>query len=815
MSSKVLPVELKINSTLPRTGESRRSDEFRRAALCEALGIRQSDSRLDVSSLPFAPGDATAGTENELQAEVAGFSNQVDLPVSIRRSRYFANLTRRVGSDEAPRQLAAQVHRYLSDRNGVWENSWVRFPKRNLTSFARDLLQADLENNNGIPRSDLSRFSVSTAWGDWLRVSISYLLRLALAGVLGEQPRTTASLPTMAPRMLNHFLNDLTSPETYSFYVVNPALQPLGESAATEMSRRFLLTHLLLEWANKAIDLESLGQRASLHFSPHPPVRQQELNDCISDSFYSELFVNPCLGWTDGEIKQEYMRLAYRTISRSRINAVIKLKDAGLIPNNLVVLPNTSSASLANNGTHLSLGSKRLSGLLADNDSSFQAADEKYLGDLVIKISEHFLPLFVSTYTAAPYRLAFADLLPERALGFLPHALDYTQLRMLWRHWKGKADIRFFGRPISPHGPAWLDDSRSALFRLRGDLVPDYRLIDFPVAWLCTEEASALDGMVGNVARLSSDLDAMGVVDHRLKFYMPISLRNFSAMGFSGFEARHYSVFESFADDFAPAASLQQLITMLAYKLALSGKYGHANTPNDPPSESERRLPFFYAALGLPAFNARVATPNDLLRRVVSLTGATTNSRHRGYLRVPLLQYQLALVRIIEEEGADIIELLQLKSTIADLKKRLLDSNRQTYGRLLRGITGHDRPAGALGMRAREFNLAAENYYRGTLKQKLLREALDNLRTTCEAKRSIPESLYETCDGVDLVTFLRELEQPLLNDRLRPAELYRLINVVLTVIANEMTDPSSDSPDHLFTGCASTSIHRSAHAASA
>ena len=69
------------------------------------------------------------------------------------------------------------------------------------------------------------------------------------------------------------------------------------------------------------------------------------------------------------------------------------------------------------------------------------------MGDLVVKIVEHFLPLFVGTYSAAPYRLDFVDLHPEKALGFLPHELDYTHLRMLWRRWKKKANLNIM-RPV-------------------------------------------------------------------------------------------------------------------------------------------------------------------------------------------------------------------------------------------------------------------------------------------------------------------------------------------------------------------------------
>ena len=61
-----------------------------------------------------------------------------------------------------------------------------------------------------------------------------------------------------------------------------------------------------------------------------------------------------------GEAKQEYMSLCHEVLSRSRLNAVAKLHDAGINTSNLVVLPSTSDISLANNGTHVSLGSNAL-----------------------------------------------------------------------------------------------------------------------------------------------------------------------------------------------------------------------------------------------------------------------------------------------------------------------------------------------------------------------------------------------------------------------------------------------------------------------
>ena len=108
-------------------------------------------------------------------------------------------------------------------------------------------------------------------------------------------------------------------------------------------------------YANRRLGLLDGGQRAMIYFAPHPPVRQKQLNDCISDAFYRELFMSPCLsGWDDGEAKHAYMSLCHQVLSRSQLNAVAKLREAGIVVNNLVVLPNLSNISLANNGSHVS-----------------------------------------------------------------------------------------------------------------------------------------------------------------------------------------------------------------------------------------------------------------------------------------------------------------------------------------------------------------------------------------------------------------------------------------------------------------------------
>jgi hypothetical protein len=324
---------------------------------------------------------------------------------------------------------------------------------------------------------------------------ISYLLKLTLANAISSDSMLPSELFETGASLMGNLLSDNTSPEILSFTIPVATRGRIGDLAAAESARTLLFCQLLVQYANKTMGLAESGQKCLLYCAPHAPSRQKYLNTIVPDSYYRHLFISPCLsGWNRGEEKYRYMELCHRTLSRSQLNTIGKLKDAGIITRNLIVLPNTSNTCLANNGTHISLGSRMLTKMAGDADSPFTPAVEKYFGDLAIKIVEHFLPLFVNTYTAAPYRLDFSDFHPEKALGFLPHELDYTHLRMIWRRWQKKARLGFLGKTVTPFGPRWLDTTLAKMLRLKGDLVPDFRLIDYLVTLLSTETSPGLNG---------------------------------------------------------------------------------------------------------------------------------------------------------------------------------------------------------------------------------------------------------------------------------------------------------------------------------
>ncbi|MBI4793963.1 MAG: hypothetical protein HY789_14775 [Deltaproteobacteria bacterium] len=760
------------------------------------LGIRAADP----STLPFSRGDATAGTENELQVAVAGQSRHVDLPRMIESSNYYANIVRRARAGDTSPQACRNLERYISDSgSGVWENSWVRFPLHYLNGHARTVLQEDLRADKtdarGPLRSDSGRFFFEEQGKSWVRMPVSYLLKLALADAAGDD-ETCATVHATGRRLLEHFLSDNTSPETFSFHVIcGRGTETIGSGVAREAAKRYLLSQLLILYANRKFALEENGQQALLFFSPHPPLRQRQLNENISDAFYRELFMNPCLaGWNEGEKKQVYMGLCHQVLSRSQINAVMKLREAGIIMHNLVVMPHTSNISLANNGTHISLGSRKLTRLMKEEGSGFTSRHEKYVGDLAVKIIEHFLPLFVGTYSAAPYRFDFEDFHPEKVLGFLAHQLDYTHLRMFWRRWKNKAENKIFGHSMTPFGPLPMDAFLAALFRLKGDFVPDFRLIDYPVSLLSTERNCCQDGLAGNDVRLKEDLDSLGVFDKRMSLYQLCKLREFATMGFSGFEARYYSLFENFGEDLAQAADLQMLLNALAFQYISHGTVNHGTVPGAPFIESERRQVFFGAAVGLPTFFVRRDTPNAFLRRILRHTRKIRPShRYPGYLRVHNLEYRLGLLRMIRADGAGLIEMLGLEKMLAELENRILHPARNSAcGKLVRGITGRDMSTRAFfNMSAREFNGEAERYYREDLRTSHMREAWGYLAedVSAMAAGTIPlpvdlrSQIAAMTAGQDAETFLERAWQAMAEEDISLSRVKELIRLMLLTLS--------------------------------
>jgi hypothetical protein len=745
---------------------------------------------------PFSATDTTVGVENELQAAVLGKKEDVDLAVIIEESNYFQNLLCRAERGDMSLSSVSELRRFLDqNEEQIWENSWVRFPKNRLSPHAQVVLQHDLLADKSCPekgcRSDCHRFLITLQGEEWLRVPISYLLKLALADAISQPDLSFPLFLQIGKRLMEHFISDNTSPEITSFLVTGSSHGELpGMATAKETARRFFFIQLLVHYANRQFNLQQHGQTCRLYMAPNPPLRQKQLNDLVSDAFYRELFLNPCLsGWQYGEDKNRYMALCHRTLSRSQLNTIAKLKEAGIVTNNLVVLPNTSNTCLANNGVHITLGSKVLSRCYRDQPGQSGHNHEKYFGDLVIKIVEHFLPLFVTTVSAAPYRLGFSDFHPEKALGFLPHELDYTHLRMLWRRWKKKAELRFCGHSFTPLGPENVDRFISRILRLRGDYIPDVRLIDYLVALQSVEQNPALDGRPGNQERLKKDLTDMGVFDSRMAMYLPYRLREIAKMGFSGFEGRHYSLFPRLLTDMSMAVNLQVMITALAYHWVATGTIRHHHIPDNPFIESERRQIFFATSIGLPTFFAHADTKNHLLRRILSrVQGQRHSRRYKGYIRVEVAGYQQACLQTISEEGGWLLEAAGVKEELAKMKAILGGKKKNAATRLTGNILETKGVRGsAMDLDATRFNQAAERYYRTELWGDHMEEGLQVLskdgRQFDREGGPVPGRMAElVTGGCSATAYIDRLGPRVITGKATADETRRLILLSLLII---------------------------------
>ena len=282
--------------------------------MARSLGPDQCRCRVDhqsldrfIRTLPFMEKDATAGAENEFQAVVAGKREDIDLARVIETSNYYRNLVEQARTGETTQKRVAALERLLKDKDGKdWENSWVWFPRRVLNRFANQVFNKDLKADKSIPASEYRRdaacFVFEKNGENQVRVPVSYLLKLALADAVGNDFGVPEPVKNWGKKMLAHFSNDNSSPELFSFYPVkSDSSKGVGEKLAAETLLRFLLTQALVAYAGQKFELNENGQKVKVFFSATPPGDQKRLNDVISDAFYRELFMSPCLsGWDRG-----------------------------------------------------------------------------------------------------------------------------------------------------------------------------------------------------------------------------------------------------------------------------------------------------------------------------------------------------------------------------------------------------------------------------------------------------------------------------------------------------------------------------------
>jgi hypothetical protein len=216
---------------------------------------------------------------------------------------------------------------------------------------------------------------------------------------------------------------------------------------------------------------------------------------------------------------------------------------------------------------------------------------------------------------------------------------------------------------------------------------------------------------------------------------------------------------------------------MLAYHYMLQGTVTHGDIPDNPTLESERRQFFFGAAIGIPTLYLHHKSGNRLMHRILKYCRNTRRSRrYRGFLRIPGIEYQLALVRLLHHDGRDLVEMLRLGHVLDDLEQRIVHpkSNAVSH-RIVQRIAGGPKRL-ALKSSGREFNRAAETYYREDLRRQHTQEAYSVFRGAVQALDSwqswrsgrYNQQLLKILGGRNAVDFVDTAKSDVLSEALAP-----------------------------------------------
>ncbi len=686
----------------------------------QSVGVRYSGSSVDVTTLPFHPGDVLLGTETELNAFVSGKAKDIDLAREITDSVFYAQArydSKAIG--KATRTLRILNEFLEQNDTAVWDYSWVSFGENLLCDFAKEIFEHDLLHDRLTPesgsRSDIGSFYRETFGGRHIRVPLSYLLKLALADYIGRHgQKNIDSLPFLL-RCLESFSNDNTAPETISFYL--ESVTPSSREIGSEIAARYFLCHLLMEYAGHQFGLKESGQDAGVCGSPLPPSRLRRLNEGLSDNFFRKLFMNPCLsGWNRGEEKLRYMERCHDVLSRSKFHSSRRLSDLDIVSeaSDSAAL---STTSLLNNGIHASMSSRMLGRALGASKSRYRARHEKHYGDLVARCFEHCVPLFVGTYTAAPYIFESTSFNPQRALAYLPAQLHPTHLRAICQAW-----------------------FRSDTGGRRREFVPDLRLLDYLVNPLATFDQSALDGKNGNHEAHKGDLHELGIFDSGLATYLLFRPREKARVGYTGFEARFFSSFPSVKNDFRPAVTLQALLTSFIYQLIAEEALTDTSIPSDPFSESERRQFVFAAAAGLTDVPVKRRNENAFLKRILRFVPESNRDSRSSseFLSVSIESYLLGIIALLRKEGARVVAMYEADELLADLEARIRDPwSNSAAGRITSAVLKKAGNAALEEISAEHFNALAEAYYREEAKEAVLAESVEILKAHCPGVASL------------------------------------------------------------------------------
>jgi hypothetical protein len=157
-------------------------------------------------------------------------------------------------------------------------------------------------------------------------------------------------------------------------------------------------------------------------------------------------------------------------------------------------------------------------------------------------------------------------------------------------------------------------------------------------------------------------------------------------------------------------------------------------------------------------------------------------------MRIQINEYRRALIQVIREDAADLIELMNLHETINDLEMRINEpALYSAAGRLTAGILKEVNASSPLRVTAREFNSGAEQFYRTTLRHQHIEEAFEFLLHDCStldrAQSKLDDSqrkaLRVILQGQEAARFVMTAKEDVVHEQADTVTLQRLMNLLL------------------------------------
>jgi hypothetical protein len=241
--------------------------------------------------------------------------------------------------------------------------------------------------------------------------------------------------------------------------------------------------------------------------------------------------------------------------------------------------------------------------------------------------------------------------------------------------------------------------------------------------------------------------------------------------------------------DMSQAINLQNLIYLLAFKYIATGQISHEDIPDEPFIESERRQIVFGSAIGIPTFFVHRNTGNTFLKRIIEKTQRVRASRrYTGYNRIYNIEYRRALLDIIRNDAADIIEMFGMRETIGDLGYRINEPDHfAASAKLTNGILDQANAKSPMNLPAGEFNQAAEKYYRTALREQHIRESFDILRediikldqATSGVTQEMRSLLQSIVQDKNPASFMEAAQSEVMLGKAAPQTLGKIVYLIL------------------------------------